>query len=298
VTKGGGQVSEALVEATTVRRAASLFSTRNFRPILAHGSSQHLEQHVARLRNDLGLARRANNGAVVDAAYELLARSYRSEYVYKNLIASKVFVGRHRAANSVLINEFAVGSAVADSLMVNGRATAYEIKTELDNPDKLARQLVEYYRAVPLVNVVVHESVASRYATELRDTPAGLISVGKRWRLSSVKAAEESQQGLCVRTMFNTLRVSEVQTALVELGFQLPNVPNGRRYEEQLNLAMQVAPAVFHRVWIAAIKRRRLRGDVALYRDPRLFALRALLVQLNPTHPEGNNLLRWLSTGE
>ena len=291
-------MSEALAEATTVRRAARLFSTRTFRPVLARGSSGELEQNVARLRTDLGLSRRTPNGAVVDAAYELLARSYRSEYVYKNLIASKVFVGRHRAANSVLINEFAVGSAVADSLMVNGRATAYEIKTELDNPDKLAHQLIEYYRAVPLVNVVVHESAASRYASALRETPTGLISVGKRWQLSIVKPAKQSGEGLCVRTMFNTLRVREVEAALVDLGFLLPDVPNGRRYEEHLNLAMQVPPAVFHRAWMAAIKRRRLRGDVELHRDPKLFALRALLVQLDPTHLEGANLLTWLSTGE
>lgn len=292
------QVSGMLAEATTVRRAASLFSTRAFRPVLTHGGSEELEQRLARLRKDLHLARRASNGVVVNAAYELLAHSYRSEYVYKNLIASKVFVGRHRAANSVLINEFSVGAAVADSLMVNGRATAYEIKTELDNPDKLARQLTEYYRAVPLVNVVVHESAASRYASELANTPAGLISVGKRWRLSIVKPAEESHESLCVRTMFNTLRVREVEATLANLGFELPDVPNGRRYEEHLNLAMQVAPGAFHQAWATAIKSRRLRGDVALHRDPKLFALRALLVQLDPTPIEGTNLLTWLSTGE
>jgi hypothetical protein len=291
-------VSEATAEATTARQAARLFSTRSFRPILAHGGSLQLDEVLTRLRLDLGLPDRASNGTVVDAAYGLLATSYRSEYVYKNLIASKMFVGRHRAANAVFVNEFAVGSAVADSVLINGRATVYEIKTELDNADKLDRQLAEYYRAFPLVNVVVHESVVARYAAQLRDTPAGLISVGKRWRLSTVKPAEERHADLCVRTMFNTLRVREVEKALTDLGFKLPVVPNGRRYGEHLNLAMQVPPAEFHRAWLAAIKDRRLRGDITLHRDPRLASLRSILVQLDPTNAEGTNLLTWLSTGE
>lgn len=291
-------MSERVTEATAVRRAARLFSTRSFRPILAHGESADLDEVIGTLRPELGLPRGSTNGLVIESAYRLLARSYRSEYVYKNLIASKVFVGRHRAANSVLLNEFPVGSAVADSVFVNGRATVYEIKTELDNPDKLSRQLAEYYRAFPLVNVVVHESAVARYAAQLHGTPAGLISVGSRWRLSTVKPAQESTADLCVRTMFNTLRVREIEHALNALGFRLPDVPNGRRYEEHLDLAMRVSPGDFHRTWVAAIKSRRLRGDVALHRDPRLFPLRSLLVQLDPTHAEGTTLLTWLSTGE
>lgn len=282
----------------SVRRAVSLFSARAFRPVLAAGEAIELRETMDRLRAELSLPKAASNGTVVDAAYALLASSHRSEYVYKNLLANKIFVGRHRATNSVLLQEFRVGSAVADSVFVNGKGTVYEIKTELDNPDKLERQLSEYFRAFPIVNVVVHESVLDRYEGRLRNTPAGLMAVGQRWRLSTVKAAEEDFSSLDIRTMFNTLRVREVEAVLKGLGFDLPAVPNGVRYERHLALALQVPVFDFHKAYRTVIKGRQLSGDISLYRDRRLISLSALLVQLDPSSAEGENLLAWLSTGE
>ncbi|KAA1380464.1 sce7726 family protein [Aeromicrobium fastidiosum] len=280
---------------TVARSAAQVFTTRSFRPLLAHGASPALDTIIVRLRSDLDLPQDCSNAEVVDAAYKVLAQSYRNEYVYKNLIASKIFVGRHRAANSVLLNEFAIGGSVADAVFVNGEATVYEIKTELDNPEKLIGQLADYYRAVPLVNVVVHETAVDRYAKQLEGTPAGLISVGQRWHLSGVKTAVATSEALCIRTMLNTLRVAEAQAALVRLGADVPDVPNGRRYDAYLQIAMQFEPSDFHAAWRAAIKARQLRGDVSFHRDPTLFPLRALLAQLDPTSVEGANLRAWLS---
>lgn len=248
------------------------------------------------MRTSLGLPAHCSNADVIDAAYNLLSQSYRNEYVYKNLIASKLFVGRHRAANSVLLNEFAIGGSVADAMFVNGEATVYEIKTELDNPDKLSGQLADYYRAVPLVNVVIHESAVDRYTEQLKGTPAGLIAIGRRWRLSVAKLANANSEALCVRTMYNTLRVAEVEAALTFLGADIPNAPNGRRYGAYLEVALQYRAADFHTAWRTVIKARQLRGDATLHRDPTLFPLRALLAQLDPTPVEGSNLITWLST--
>ncbi len=282
-----------------VRSAARVFTAKAFRPVLAQGQSSSLSEAMQALKSDLGLGRRTSNSTVIDAAYELLANSYRNEYVYKNLITSKIFVGRHKAKNSAMLSEFRVGSAVADSFFLNGNATVYEIKTELDNPDKLARQLGEYYRASPLVNVVVHENSLERYERILTGTPVGLIAVGSRWTLSTVKYADECNEHLCVRTMVNTLRVREMQSVLSALGFDLPDVPNGLRYERYLNLALGVPPRTFHDVYRSVLKNRRaLTGDIAIHRDPSLFPLRAVLAQLDPSLEEGRKLYSWLSLGD
>lgn len=282
-------------QSSTVRRAAKLFSARAFRPVLRGQVSAELNESIAALRADLDLDASASNGDVVDGAYLLLARSYRPEYVYKNLIATKLFIGRHRASNSVLLNEFRVGGAVADAVLVNGQATVYEIKTELDNPDKLERQLAEYYTAFPRVYVVVHESVATRYLGLLEGSCAGVISVGTRWRLSTVKSAQASYGELRVQTMFNALRLEETRFALRTLGFSVPEVPNGLRYEAYLAAASRASAVEFHEVFRAALKRRNLNRDTALYLDPALLPLRSLLIQLDPSPAEGENLRAWLS---
>lgn len=280
----------------TVRRATRLFSTRVFRPVLRGQVNSDLEAMIRALRSELGLNIQATNAEVVNGSYQLLASSYRPEYVYKNLITSKVFIGRHRASNSVLLNEFRVGSAVADAVFVNGLATAYEIKTELDNPDKLQRQLSEYYTAFPQVYVVVHESMASRYLNLLGGSSTGVISVGSRWRLSTAKVAAADYSKLSVRNMFNTLRVEETQFVLRALGFKVPDVPNGVRYEHYLALASLASVDDFHEAFRSALKQRNLRGDTSLYLDRTLLPLRSLLVQLDPSPAEGENLRVWLSS--
>jgi hypothetical protein len=165
------------------------------------------------------------------------------------LITSKVFVGRHRASNSVLLNEFRVGDSVADCILVNGRGAVYEIKTEFDSPEKLRSQLDNYYRAFPYVNVVAHADDVDKYLRFLEGTPVGLIAVGARDRLSTVKIAEAKTDSFEIRTMFNTLRASEITAILTHHFGTVPEVPNGLRYVEHLGFAEQIPPVEFRRRW-------------------------------------------------
>lgn len=234
------------------------------------------------------------NGEVVDQAYRHLAAHYRSEYVYKNLIASKMLVGRHRAANASLIHEFRVGDAVADCVMVNGTASVYEIKTELDNPGKLVRQLAEYFRAFLLVNVVVHASEADKYLSLLAHEPTGIVVVGSRRRLSIAQEAQPFAGELDTRVMFNALRQSEVAHALATCGVEPPDVPNGVRYSRYLELAEMIQPPVFQAAFASALRNRRLKS-VELLKEPRYGPLRSLVVQLNPTPQQEQRLRAWLT---
>lgn len=248
---------------------------------------------VQQIRSSLD-ADAATNGEVINIAYRHLAMHYRSEYVYKNLIASKVLVGRHRAANAALIHEFRVGGAVADCVMLNGAASVYEIKTELDNPDKLLRQLGEYFRAFQFVNVVVHSSDADRYLSLLSHDPTGIIVVGSRRRLSVAQQARPFPDELDTRVMFNALRQGEASEALMTCGIAPPDVPNGVRYTRHLELAKTISPVTFQSAFAAALKGRRHKS-AQLLKDPRFMALRSLVVQMNPTPQQEHRLRAWLT---
>jgi hypothetical protein len=261
--------------------------------VLSGSPTERIDLLIEGLRSSLNAAA-ATNGEVVDLAYQHLATHYRSEYVYKNLIASKVLVGRHRAANAALIHEFRVGDAVADCVMLNGTSSVYEIKTELDNPDKLLRQLGEYFCAFQFVNVVVHSSDADRYLSLLAHDPTGIIVVGSRRRLSVVQQARPFADELDTRVMFNALRQGEVSKALMACGIAPPDVPNGVRYAQYLELARTIPPDVFQDAFAAALKTRRLKS-AELVKDPRFEALRSLVVQLNPTPQQEHRLRAWLT---
>lgn len=279
--------------ASVGQQAAALFSAATFRPVLSGSHTGRIDLLVESLRSGIAPAAKTN-GEVVDQAYRHLAAHYRSEYVYKNLIASKLLVGRHRAANAALIHEFRVGDAVADCVMVNGAASVYEIKTELDKPDKLARQLAEYFRAFLLVNVVVHSSDADKYLSLLAHDPTGIVVVGSRRRLSVAQEAQSFAGELDTRVMFNALRQNEAAHALAACGIEPPDLPNGVRYSHYLALAKTIPPSEFQAAFAAALKNRRLKA-VELLKEPTYETLRSLIVQLNPTPQQEQRLRAWLT---
>lgn len=240
----------------------------------------------------------AANGSVVTSAYEYLRTVYRSEYYYRNLIATKLFVGRHRAAGAVLLNEFRVGASVADCVLVNGRGIVYEIKTEYDSPEKLTSQIASYYRAFPFVNVVTHSSQAAKYARLLENTPTGLYAVGRRGTLSPVKEMEGSYDDLDVKTMFNTLRQGEVESILNSYYGEVPAVPSGVRYATHLALAQGIPAVEFQQHMLSVLKGRELTHSRDLVLQPELEPLRAILVQLDPNQSGRANLARWLKSKE
>lgn len=277
------------------REASKLFSTAVFREVATGKSTQRADAAASRLRGGLGLEGDVTNREIVEVAYDLLRRRYRTEYFYRNLLTSKVFVGRHRAARSVLLNEFRIGDSVADCVLVNGRGAVYEIKTEFDSPEKLHSQLTSYYRAFPYVTVVAHTDDAERYLRVIGDGPVGLIAVGPRDRLSVIKDAAPKTDAFDVRTMFNALRLGEV-TGILQAEFgTLPVVPNGMRYATYLDLAEQMNPSLFQARMQSALKTRRLRNSRNLMLASSLSPLRAVVAQLDPDEEQQDRLLSWLS---
>jgi len=283
---------------TLERRVARLFSARMLRPVLVGQKASPLKLAVWELRSDLQLSPDATAGEVLSAAYQVLSTSYRSEYFYKNLIASKVVVGKHRASNVVMLSEFRLGTSVADCVLINGSGMVYEIKTEFDSPEKLQSQLRNYFRAFPLVSVVAHENTAGRYLRVLEGTPAGLLVVGPRSRLSTAKAPQYTDEHLHIPTMFNALRQADIETILTNTFGKLDPVPNGLRYAERLSIANTMSPVSFQIGMQVALKRRLFRADRDLVINQITEPLRALLLQINPTPEQGANLLNWLGSKE
>ncbi|WP_024834757.1 sce7726 family protein [Ruminiclostridium josui] len=64
--------------------------------------------------------------------------------------------------NEVCLYEFNVGNSRLDFGRINGRSYAYEIKTELDNTNRLLDQLSDYINVFEFINVVIHEKHLSK----------------------------------------------------------------------------------------------------------------------------------------
>src|SRR5690242_16453091 len=80
-----------------------------------------------------------------NVAFNVLKRkNNRHEYIYKAALTQKVLLGTHSLQTACMLTEFRVGKCKADLAILNGTATAYEIKSERDSLARLERQVLTY----------------------------------------------------------------------------------------------------------------------------------------------------------
>jgi len=104
---------------------------------------------------------------------ELILDGYDGEQVLKYRLF-KVF----QTAKLVAAYEIKVKNSRVDFLTVNGHTTSYEIKSNLDNLDKLAKQSGDYIDAFEFNNVVIHERHLSK-CLEIIPRTFGIITADK-----------------------------------------------------------------------------------------------------------------------
>ena len=177
---------------------------------------------------------------VFEAAYDELRNSYRCEYLYKNAIAAKILMGRHSLRTAGILTELQVDDCKLDLLMVNGQTVAYEIKTELDSPDRLFNQLATYQRAFECVYVVTHERCAHRFARVL-PRGVGLLQLTSLYTFRTVREADVDHSRLDPGVIFNLFRRTEYVSVIRKYFNLVPAVPNTKIYGECRNLFLKLS---------------------------------------------------------
>jgi hypothetical protein len=92
----------------------------------------------------------------IKLAYDYLKVNYRCEYVYQNEIANQLLLKYHDDNSATLLKELYISQSIADIVIINGKSTVYEIKTELDNMDRLSGQISEYEQVFDDVYVATY----------------------------------------------------------------------------------------------------------------------------------------------
>lgn len=100
-----------------------------------------------------------NHGELITEIYAHLGKHQRNEYYYMNTLLSKLLDGIHNVNTTAVFSQIHIGHSIADFVMINGEGRVYEIKSDLDNFDRLYDQLSDYYRAFSKVSVLasMHE---------------------------------------------------------------------------------------------------------------------------------------------
>ena len=231
------------------------FFTRNtFRQILDDGESK---TYTAVIRRYVSDADSRTNGECISEIYQYLQKNYRNEYYYKNTLLNKLLLGgAHSPRTTTALTEVPVGKSKADFILINGKAVVYEIKTELDNFDRLEGQLEDYYKAFSRVVVVTSEDNYLEIDRKLKDTPTGIYILTKRGTLSRRKEPEEKLDRLSKSTMFKVLRKSEYESIFSSLAMPLPTVSQFDYYRACKSLFESLSVDMAYQYFVKELKRR------------------------------------------
>lgn len=274
---------------------SGIFSNSHFKSVLEKGQCPYIDKKIERLQGVLTFGKGDSRKKILETMYSYLLNEYRCEYIYKNFITQKILLGRHSLNTSTLINEFRVGSSVADVVLINGKSTVYEIKTELDNPDRLHDQVSDYQKAFTEIYLVVHHSRVDTYMEKLTGSHVGLIALNRRNQLSVRKNAALNTKYLDITTMFKSLRKQEYSSIIKKTYGYVPDVPNMFYFKESLKLAKKMDVIEFNKLMGEELKKRKPKEQEMVSSNSIPDYLRNICLVLDPNQKEYKRLFNYLN---
>ncbi|MER8553595.1 sce7726 family protein [Mesorhizobium sp. M1217] len=245
------------INTTQVSALTRLFSSTVFRELANKGRSPllmrllGLTESVARRQSD------ATVGDALEAAFALLKTAgMRNEYVYRSALTKKILMGKHSLRTASMLNEFRAGTCKADLVILNGTATAYEIKSERDSLGRLANQVQNYQKVFATVNVIASEDHIEGVRQVVPEN-VGIMCLSRRYQVSVEREAIDRPDCICPVTAFESLRSVEAAEVLKALGVAVPAVPNTQRHGVMRDLFAKLDPASLHREMVITLKRTR-----------------------------------------
>ena len=183
-----------------------------------------------------------NNKQLVSEMYHVLKQDYRNEYFYKNTLLNKLLLGVHSVNTATALTEIPIANSKADFVLINGKAVVYEIKTELDNLERLENQINDYYKAFDHVAVVTYNDNVEAVRTRIQNIgkPVGIYALQKSGVLKTIQRPERYGEALDTGVLFRLLRKSEYENVIMDKYGALPETSDFRYYNECRKIFVQL----------------------------------------------------------
>lgn len=153
---------------------------------------------------------------MITVCYGHLLKNYRHEYLYKVALLNSYVLRNYSLSDTILLNEFKIGNSKADIVLVNGTNKVFEIKTELDSPERLGTQINDYYKGFSEVYIVIHHSMIDKYI-RLVDEHVGIMVFTMENQIQTFRPAVSCHAMLETSAMMKALRKDEYLQLLKSL---------------------------------------------------------------------------------
>jgi hypothetical protein len=243
---------------------------------------------------DRELSESVKIGEVFECAFGYLRQiEFRHEYAYKAALTHKVLLGTHSLNTASMMTEFRVGRCKADVVILNGTGTVYEIKSERDSLTRLERQIIEYRKVFASVNVIVGDNHLPAVLDAV-PSDVGVLRLSGRYQISEIRAAQNAPERTDSASIFDVVSAREAALILTELGFDLPDVPNTRRYQAYREIFCGLSPLEVHGAMVKVLKRTRTLTHLAPFMKELPTSLQSVALSSKISNVEFGNLIRVL----
>ena len=240
----------------SLRSLAGLFSGSLIVKSISTSSSNAVERRIRKHFENITSVQGIRYVDFFETLYQELTRLYANEYIFKNTIINSVRK-EEKYHDSIILDEFSIGKSIADMVIINGDAEIYEIKTNLDNPDRLLDQLNTYYKAVTLVNVVTHKNELNKYLKYLSKIPCGILVFSRENGLERIRQPEKFSSKLEHSTIFKLLRKGEYMKMIKDLYNIQPDIPNTEIFTYCYSQIKEIEVSDFQNLSFQVIKMRK-----------------------------------------
>lgn len=182
------------------------------------------------------------NRQLISEIYCELKNNYRNEYFYKNTLLNKLLLGVHSINTTTALTEVPIAKSKADFVLINGKAVVYEIKTELDNLERLSSQIDDYYKAFDHVAVVTFEKnlLQLQKVLDSIDKPVGIYVLRKNGKLGTIHKPQRYIEDLNKEIIFKLLRKNEYENIITNYYGYLPEVSQFKYYTACKQLFLEI----------------------------------------------------------
>lgn len=257
----------------------NFFSKRNLNGWLENKDELPSTEVIAKIKNN----------------YQSLNKNYRNEFFYKNTLFNKILLGKFSLSTSVAFSEITVGKSKADFVVINhNQGIVYEIKTDLDNLDRLVYQLEDYSQVFASVFVVTSEKNFYPVYKVLREAElsAGILVLTERGSLSLRKPLNIDNSRLNHIALFKMLRKHEYESILMDKYGSLPMVKQVEYYKACLHVFKTIEIDESQKLVFSELKKRNVFSNSELLKQIP-YEIRWLVYQSNLREEDVKNILQF-----
>lgn len=243
-------------------RAINRVFTRKVICDLLQGKKNDIFDYVVRRYVDDPASKKHRE--LISEIYMHLGNQNRNEYYYMNTLLNKLLAGIHNVNTTTALSQVHIGHSIADFVMINGEGRVYEIKSDLDNFDRLYDQLCDYYRAFSKVSVLasIHEiEKVKKVLSTFGDMgeSVGIYVLSERDTIFSKERSREPiefNEMLNHANIFKLMRKREYENVILKYYSELPNAEPVFRFRACLNWFEKVPISEAQKLTFQELKKR------------------------------------------